>query len=44
VDLLDHSAELCNGDAQRTPEIFYILDENFVSSLTLCSFYVAFSE
>ena len=37
VDVLDHSAGLCDGDAQRTPEILYILDESFVSSLTLLS-------
>jgi hypothetical protein len=35
VDVLDHSAELCNGDAQRTPEILYILDEILVSSSTV---------
>jgi hypothetical protein len=37
VDVLHHSAGLCNGDAQRTSEIFYILDESFVSSITLLS-------
>jgi hypothetical protein len=44
VDVLDHSAELCNGDAQRTPEIFYILDGSFVTSTTLHCLYVTFSE